>query len=152
MAELQTSYTDTVAPGYAGMVANGETSNRITRTCEDSAGIPFGVPVYRGSGDHGCTDTVGTVASFLGISIATSALGLTAGADADEYQQYDNVNIMTQGAIWVVAGEAVTDGAPVYADGTTNDLVDTATDNIALTDWVFDGTAASGALVKIVKR
>ena len=110
------------------------------------------MPVYRGSGDHGCTDTVGTVASFLGISIATSALGLTAGADADEYQQYDNVNIMTQGAIWVVAGEAVTDGAPVYADGTTNELVDTATDNIALTDWVFDGTAASGALVKIVKR
>jgi hypothetical protein len=55
MAELQTSYSNTIAKGYAGMVANGETSNRITRTCEDAAGIGFGVPVYRGSGDHGCT-------------------------------------------------------------------------------------------------
>lgn len=152
MAELQTSYTDGIAAGYPGMVANGETSNRITRTCEDAAGIPFGVPVYRGSGDHGCTDTVGTAATFLGISIATSALALTAGATADLYPQYENVAILTQGAIWVTAGEAVTDGAPVYADATTNALVDTATDNIALTDWVFDTTGANGALVKIVKR
>lgn len=64
MAELQTTYTDTVAKGYAGMVANGETSNRITCTCEDSGGIAFGAPVYRGSGDHGCTGTVGTLATF----------------------------------------------------------------------------------------
>lgn len=152
MAELQTTYGETIAAGYPGMVANGETSNRITRTCEDAAGIPFGVPVYRGSGDHGCTDTVGTAATFLGISIATGALALTAGATADVYPQYENMAIMTQGAIWVLAGEAVTDGAQVYADATTNALVDTSTSNILLTDWVFDTTGANGALVKIVKR
>lgn len=152
MAELQTSYTETIAAGYPGMVANGETSNRITRTCEDAAGIPFGVPVYRGSGDHGCTDTVGTATTFLGISIATEALALTAGATADTYPQYENVAIMTQGAIWVTAGEAVTDGAQVYADATTNALVDTSTSNILLTDWFFDTTGASASLVKIVKR
>jgi hypothetical protein len=72
MAELQTSYSNTIAKGYAGMVANGETSNRITRTIEDAAGIAFGVPVYRGSGDHGCTATVGTLATFLGFTIAGS--------------------------------------------------------------------------------
>ena len=54
MAELQTTYTDTIAKGYAGLIANGETGNRISRTCETAAGIGFGKAVYRGSGDHGC--------------------------------------------------------------------------------------------------
>jgi hypothetical protein len=57
MAELQTSYTDYQAAAYAGLVANGETGNRISRTCEDSGGIGFGKAVYRGTGDHGCTLT-----------------------------------------------------------------------------------------------
>lgn len=152
MAELQTTFSETIAAGYAGMVANGETSNRITRTCEDAAGIAFGKAVFRGTGDHGCTATVGTSATFLGVTIATSALGLVAGADADEYQQYDNVAIMSHGAIWVTAGEAVTDGAQVYAEAVTGDFVDTSTSNILLTGWFFDTTGADGGLVKIVKR
>jgi hypothetical protein len=148
MAELQTTYSETIAAGYPGMVANGETSNRITRTCEDAGGIPFGVPVYRGTGDHGCTRTPG--GELLGISIATSALALTAGADADVYPQYENVAILTQGVIWVTAGEAVTDGGAAYDSDT--EIVDTSTDNTAMTGWVFDTTGADGALVKLAKR
>lgn len=148
MAELQTSYTETVPAGYPGMVANGETSNRITRTCEDSAGIPFGVPVYRGTGDHGCTRTPG--GQLLGITIATAALAPIAGQDADEYQQYDNVAIMTEGVIWVTAGEAVTDGAQAYDTGTS--IVDTSTDNDIMDRWFFDTTGANAALVKLAKR
>ena len=152
MAVLQSTYSEDLAFGYAGMVANGETSNRITRTCEDSAGIPFGAAAFRGSGDHGCTDTVGTAATFLGPVIATSALGLVSGQTADVYPQYENVAIMTQGAIWVLCGDAVTDGAPVYVDAATGEWTDTSTDNIAATDWVFDTTGAADTLVKIVKR
>lgn len=148
MAEVQTTYTEFPAAGYPGMVANGETSNRITRTCEDAGGIGFGVPVYRGSGDHGCTRTPN--AFPLGITIAHEALGRLAGQDADEYPQYENVAIMTQGVIWVTAGEAVTDGAPAYDSDTA--IVDTATDNTALPGWVFDTTGANGALVKLAKR
>lgn len=152
MAEVQTTYSETIAVGFPGMPANGETSNRITRTCEDAGGIPFGVPVYRGTDDHGCTATVGTALTFLGISIAHSALGLLAGQTADEYAQYENVAILTQGVIWVTAGEAVTDGALAYADAATGAIVDTSTSNILLTDWVFDTTGASAALVKLAKR
>ena len=101
MPVLQTSYSNDQAVAYAGMVGNGETSNRITRTVETSGGIGFGVPVYRGTGDHGCTSTVGTLATLLGFTIATSAQAPVAGEDADEYQQYDNANIMTSGAIYV---------------------------------------------------
>lgn len=152
MAELQTSYSDTLAAGYPGMVANGETSNRITRTCEDAAGIAFGKAVFRGTGDHGCTATVGTSATFLGVAIATSALAIAAGQDADEYQQYDNVAIMTAGTIWVTAGEDVTAGALVYAAAANGAFVDTSTSNVLLTGWFFDTTATSGNLVRIVKR
>ncbi|WP_069338337.1 structural cement protein Gp24 [Sphingobium yanoikuyae] len=148
MAVNQDTYTDMLAPAYAGMVANGETSNRISRTCEDSAGIPFGVPVYRGAGDHGCTRTPN--AFLLGITIAHEALGLLTGQTADRYQQYDNVAILPLGVIWVVAGEAVTDGAPAYDTGSA--IVDTVGSNTALTDWQFDITGANADLVKLSRR
>lgn len=149
MAVNQDTYTDVMAPGYAGMVANGETSNRISRTCEDAGGIPFGVPVYRGAGDHGCTRTP-AAGAFLGISIAHEVLGVLSGQTADRYQQYDNVAIMTQGVIWATAGEAVTDGAAAYDTGTA--IVDTVSTNTALTGWVFDTTGANASLVKLAKR
>lgn len=155
MAELQTTYATTLASGYAGMIANGETSNRITRTNEDSAGIGFGLPVYRGSGDHGCTATVGTLATFLGWSIATSAQGYTATADADEYAQYDNVAILTSGAIYVAVKGAVTDGAAltVGTGAGAADLVGaTAADATHIaTGWIADETVTDG-LCRIVKR
>ena len=155
MAELQTTYATTLANGYAGMIANGERSNRITRTNEDSAGIGFGLPVYRGSGDHGCTATVGTLATFLGWSIATSAQGYTASADADEYAQYDNVAILTSGAIYVAVKGAVTDGAALTV-GTGGDAADlvgaTAADATHIaTGWIADETVTDG-LCRIVKR
>lgn len=148
MAVNQDTYADMLAPGYPGMVANGETSNRISRTCEDAGGIPFGVPVYRGAGDHGCTRTPN--AFLLGITIAHEALGFLSGQTVDRYQHYDNVAIMPLGVIWVTAGEAVTDGAPAYDTGAA--IVDTATDNDALTGWVFDTTGANADLVKLARR
>lgn len=155
MAELQTTYTDTVAKGYPGMVANGETSNRITRTCETAAGIAFGQPVYRGTGDHGCTATVGTLATFLGWTIASAGQALIAGQDADEYQQYDNVPIMTLGAIYVNVKGAVTDGAAITVGtgGGAADLIGaTAADATHIaTGWIADETITDG-LCRIVKR
>jgi hypothetical protein len=110
MAELQTSYSNTIAKGFAGMVADGETSNRITRTCEDAAGIAFGAPVYRGAGDHGCTGTVGTAGDLPRLRDREAPASRWCRADADEYQQYDNVGILTSGAIYVPVKGAVNDG------------------------------------------
>jgi hypothetical protein len=155
MAELQTSYTETVAKGYPGMIANGETSNRITRTCETAAGIGFGQPVYRGTGDHGCVLAVGTLATFLGWAIASAGQALIAGQDADEYQQYDNVPILTLGAIYVNVKGAVTDGAAITVGtgGGAADLIGaTAADATHIaTGWIADETITDG-LCRIVKR
>lgn len=155
MAELQTTYSDNLAKGYPGMVANGETSNRISRTCETAAGIGFGQPVYRGTGDHGCTLTVGTLATFLGWSIAQHGQALLAGQDADEYQQYDTVAILTSGAIYVNVKGAVTDGAAITVGtgGGAADLIGaTAADATHIaTGWIADETVTDG-LCRIVKR
>jgi hypothetical protein len=149
MAEVQTSYSESFAVGYAGMPANQEPQHPITRTCEDAAGIGFGIPVYRGTDDHGCTATPG--GQFLGITQAHQALGLPSGATADKYPQYANVAIQTTGVIWVTAGEAVTDGAQAY--GTSGfAIVDTSTSNTILPGWFFDTTDANAALVKLARR
>lgn len=156
MPVLQNSYTDNLALGYPGMVANGETSNRISRTVEDAAGVAFGKPVYRGSGDHGCTGTVGTLATFLGFTVATSAQQPVAGQDADEYQQYDNATILTSGAMFVTVTGNVADGAAITvgtgagaADGLSSIAADAT--HIA-TGWVADQTITGGGLIRIVKR
>ena len=155
MAELQTTYATDLAVGYAGMPANGEPSNRISRTCEDAAGIGFGKPVYRGSGDHGCTGTIGTLATFYGFTIAHQALGTLAGQDADEYAQYDNVPIMTEGALFVQVTGAVTDGAAITIGagaGLADGIGATAADATHIaTGWVADQTVTDG-ICRIVKR
>lgn len=153
MAILQNTYSEVVAKAYAGMIANGETSNRISRTCETAAGITFGQPVWRGAGDHGAVSTVGTLATFLGWTVATQTLAPS--TDADEYQQYDNMTILTSGAIYVAVKGAVTDGAPltVGTGGGASDLVGaTAADATHIaTGWIADETVTDG-LCRIVKR
>jgi len=156
MPVLQNSYTENQPLGYPGMVANGETSNRISRTVADAAGIAFGRPVYRGSQDHTCTATVGTLATFLGFTVATSAQGLVAGQDADEYQQYDNATIMTSGAMFVTVVGNVVDGAAVTIGtgaGAADGIGSTAADATHIaTGWVFDQTITGGGICRIVKR
>lgn len=155
MAELQTSYTDQIAKGYPGMDADGETENRISRTLEDAAGLGFGLPAYRGAGDHGCTGTIGTLATFLGFTRASSTLGLLAGQDADEWARYDNVSIKTSGALFVQVTGAVNDGDPITIGkgaGLADGIGATAADATHIaTGWIADETVTNG-ICRIVKR
>lgn len=150
MAELQTSYTDQIAPAVPGMVANGETSNRISRTIEDSAGVGFGKAVFRGTGENGCTATP-TAGQLLGITIAASVLALTAGATADTYPQYEGVNILALGAIWVTAGATVAKGDQAYVTS-GGAITNSSSGNTILPGWFFDHAASSAALVRLVRR
>ena len=113
MAEVQTTFSENITKGYAGMVANGETSNRISRTIESAAGIAFGQPAYRGVSDHGITSTIGTLGTFMGWVIATQGVAIIAGQTADVYPQYENVPLITLGAIYVNVKGAVVDGAAI---------------------------------------
>lgn len=155
MAEVQTTYTETIAKGYPGMVANGETSNRISRTVEDAAGIGFGKPAFRGVGDHGIAGT-GVAGTFLGVTIAHSCLGYLAGQDVDEYPQYETAAIMVLGAIYVTVGGNVNDGDAIsvgigaaIADGFRSTAADAT--HLA-TGFVADETVTAGNICRIVRR
>lgn len=144
---VQPTYSEAMARGLPGQVANGETSNRISRTCEDAAGIAFGKAVFRGASPHGCTATP-TAGKFLGIAMLDrTVMPATIGGTVDTYPQYSNVAIFSGGVIFVTAGEAVTEDAPAYATA-GQALVDTAGANIAL-PAVFDEAAANAAIVKL---
>lgn len=91
MAEVQTTYSDTLAVGYKGMIATGGNGDRISRTVENSGGIGFGVVAYRGSGDHGCVATQTLVAAGsedagnTGTGTVTDAPTVSAGAKIGRY-------------------------------------------------------------------
>jgi hypothetical protein len=151
MAIVQDIFSATPAKGYPGMVANGETSNRISRTCEDAGGIAFGKFVYRGAGDQGCTATPGAGLE-LGVSIADHGVQpLPGGVAADIYPRYASVGIMNRGAIYVTVGEDVTDGAQVYVTP-AGAIVDTAAGNTIAVGWFFDETVTNGGICRIVRR
>lgn len=158
MAIVQDTFSNAPARGFAGQVVNGETSNRISRTCEDAAGIAFGKPVYRGAGDHGCTGVVGTAATFLGFAIADHGVQpLPGGVAADIYPQYGSVAILTLGAMVVNAIGANADGAAVTIGtgaGAADGIGDTPADatHIAAPGWVFDETTTADGLAVIVRR
>lgn len=153
---IQSTYASDYPKAYAGMLANGEDGNVISRTVEDAAGIGFGKAVYRGAGDHGCTATVGTLASFLGWTVAdVGVVPATIGGDVDEYSQYATAGISTSKPIYVQVTGAVTAGAAITV-GTGADAADgygaTAADATHIaTGWVADETVTDG-LCRIVKR
>lgn len=73
MATYQTDYSTSPAKGLPGMVVNEEKSNAISRTVESAAGIEFGQPAFRGSGDHG----VVAGAAFAATGAGSAAAGNT---------------------------------------------------------------------------
>jgi len=153
---IQSTYATDYTKGYAGMVANGETSNRISRTVESASGAAFGAPLYRGTDDHGCTTTVGTLATFLGWAIADlGVVPVTVSGAVDTYPQNSTAGILTSGAIYVAVKGSVSDGAAITVGtgGGAADLIgSTAADATHIaTGWIADETVTDG-ICRIVKR
>lgn len=142
LTPFQTDYNSAMAPGYAGMVANMEKSNIVSRSVEDEDGLGFGVVALRGENDMGVTGAGGDGA-FLGISVAdTTQL-------QDSYPQYATAAIITKGVVWVNAGAAVNAGDAVYfaGDGTLSST-DTGTE-IPGASWDSSTTAAGLAKIRL---
>lgn len=150
MAVVQSTYSDTIAAGFPGMVANGETSSRISRTVEQSGGIGFGKAAYRSS-DTG-VDTTEAAGTFLGFTIATYSAPPTqsTGAQADSYPEDSVAAIMTMGCMWVTASVAVNDGEQVYV--TTGGAITNVNTNVIATGWFFQDTIGTAGLVRIARR
>lgn len=145
---IQSTYPTSYAVGFAGMLANGETQNRISRTVEDAGGMVFGAAAFRGTGDHGVTVTPAT-ATFMGIVIADAGQVPGVGETADTIAQNKTVSLLQQGVIYVAASLAVADGDQVYVTPAglfTN--VTNAGANFAL-PAKYDATLAAAGIVPI---
>ena len=143
---VQNSYSATIATAFAGMVANGETSNRISRTVEDAAGIAFGKAVFRGTGDHGVTATP-AANTFMGIVIADAGQVPNVGDTADTVAQYRTVALLDQGVIFVSSSVAVADGDQAYLTP-GGAITNVATSNIAIPAR-FDATISGAGIVPL---
>lgn len=153
MAFTQTTYSTTMAPGTAGMIHNMEEWNAISRSCETLAGIPFGVPVSQGAGDHGCILTA-AAGAVLGISIRDVTTQANALAPTDFYLPPSSVGILKKGVIWVIADAAVSLGGAIVAanfnTATAKWTSATGAGIIAIPNATFDMSASgSGALVLV---
>jgi hypothetical protein len=131
---VQSTYSNSLAVGFAGMVKNGEESNRISRTIEDAGGIAFGKAAFRGSGDHGVTLTP-AAATFMGIVIA------------DTVAQYGTVGLLIEGVIYVSCSTACNDGDQVYVTS-AGVITNVSTSNTAI-PAKFDATLAAAGIVPI---
>jgi hypothetical protein len=143
---VQSTYSSTIATGYAGMVANGEESNRISRTVEDAGGMVFGAAAFRGAADHGCTATP-TANKFLGIVIADVGQVPGLGGTADTLPQYTTAGLLNEGVIYVSGSVAVTQGDPVYV--TSGGVFTNVSTSNVLLPARFDATTAGAAIVPI---
>lgn len=142
MPAIQTTYGANIAQAVEGMVANMETANIVSRIIETAAGIGFGKLAARGTLDNQIKVSA-AAAIPLGITVLdTTQVG-------DLYPQYSNVGVMLKGVIWVLAGEAVADGDPVYFVPATGVFVKTVGANILIPNAQWDTTTAQDALGKI---
>lgn len=75
MATYQTTYSEAPAKGLPGQIANAELANVVSRTVESAAGIAFGQPAFRGSGDHGVVVGAAFAATGVGSAAASGNVG-----------------------------------------------------------------------------
>jgi hypothetical protein len=148
---VQSTYPTSYATGFAGMLANGETQNRISRTVEDAGGLAFGKAAFRGSDDLGVTGTP-AAGTFMGIVIADAGQVANVGGTADTLAQYTTAALLNEGCIYVAASVAVADGDPAYV--TPAGLITNTSNSSAnpAIPAVFDETIGAAGIVRLRVR
>lgn len=128
MPTVQSTYGDAQAQGVPGMIADMIPATMISRTCEDAAGIGFGLAVAQGTDENGCSAFSSGDTAIMGISVRERSVS----AGQDKFQQYESVRIMTKGAIFVTASVAVNPGDPVYVIPATGAFAKTSASSAVL--------------------
>lgn len=147
---VQTAYEQNMKPGKLGMVANMTGWDGDTLLCETVAGIGFGKAVGQGSDPKGVRLGAAAATGFRGIAIRDVTLEVSAG---DKYLQGQNVAVLTEGDIWVLANAQVTAGQDVTFHKDTGVLSTVAADSnnfaIAGARWMTSAGAGELAIVRL---
>jgi hypothetical protein len=147
----QDSYSERHAAGFPGMIASTIPNTLISVNVEESAGIAFGKPVVKGTGDRdGKVPDANGENNFLGVSVREISTRYSAAADADKFPQYTEARLMTKGDIWVSPGENVTAGEDVFfVEATAVWMGGTASTNQKAINAKWLDTTSNGGLGRI---
>lgn len=144
---VQSTYLTEMPAAFAGMIANTEPNNLISREVETSGGIGFGVPVIQGTADNQCDEIADSDSVIIGITVRDQSV------TDDTFAQYDSALLMRWGVMWVTVTDAggVSAGDPVWvAVAGTFSNADAGSDgSIKINDARWESSAANGALAKI---
>lgn len=157
MPAVQSTYTERMRAGIAGVVVNMETQNSITRHCEEVAGIAFGQPVVQGVAAKGGLYPLGTAftaaalarAGNTGNGTITASPAISAGARAGVYTVIMDEPGANAGHFRVeypdgsLAGEGDV-GVAFNAGGIAFTVADGATDFVAGDGFDVTVTATAG--------
>lgn len=150
MPAIQTTYLQTIAPAYEGMIADSRDQTILSLQLESAAGVGFGKVVVKGTADRQVRVSEASRA-FRGITVATHFAGFAAGAQGtkDTYDQYETLPVLVLGPIWVMASVAVAVGDLVYYVPATGVLTNVATSNTQILDAMWE-TSTSGAGLAVI--
>lgn len=147
------------AAAYAGMPADAQTYNHVSKLNAGAANIPYGYGVVS-SGDNGAVlpTSTSTAANFIGVAVRELNRAYTAGETFGAPVDRD-MTVRTAGPIWVTARVAVTKDDPVYlvvGDGTgtnqgqfSNVVGAAATLAVLIPNAKWASSAGAGQLAKI---
>ena len=114
MPSVQSSYSENIRAGVAGMRANQEPVVLISRNNAAAAAIGFGKVVQEAAAVGGATNDLNTVAMdadrYLGITMRERG---TTAENPDGWGVGENMLIMRKGVMWVEVAGAVTKGTDV---------------------------------------
>lgn len=150
MPAIQTTYLQTIAPAYEGMIADSRDQTILSLQLESAAGVGFGKVVVKGTADRQVRVSEASRA-FRGITVATHFAGFAAGAQGtkDTYDQYETLPVLVLGPIWVMASVAVAVGDLVYYVPATGVLTNVSTSNTQILDAMWE-TSTSGAGLAVI--
>jgi hypothetical protein len=98
MPTVQSTYSDNMAVGFHGMIADTSPSELVGRTAE--AELEFGYPVIQGTEDNECAALAASTDVVTGITVRT------ADQESNNISQYDAALLMRRGSMWVTVGQA----------------------------------------------
>lgn len=138
---LQPTYATGVSVGVAGMIADEEKANKVSRTVESAAGLAYGQPAFRGSNDHGVVAGATLAATGTGSAEATNTgagtinAAPTVGAGAMQGRYIIEMNATGATASWtmsdpegVVIGDGVVGTAATFGGVGPFTITDVGTD------------------------
>jgi hypothetical protein len=148
MPAVQTTYANTQAAAFLGMLANGEwVTNVISRLLDpaSAAAVNFGDPLVQGASEQLVLPANGNVGAFRGIALRNTTLPP---GNNDQYLSTNSVAVLTKGVVWVNAAVAVSAGQPAYYTA-AGLLTNVAAGNTALPNAIWESATAGAGLAKL---